>query len=108
MCSGRGRVGGLHLSAPLLQQTAELQANKLHYHHCHQQQIPLQQITAVHITSLTAQKHPHTHTSPHSHVCVCVCTLLLKIHFNPEQPIGLLQKKKNDHNDPKLLKMTVI
>lgn len=58
MSSGRGRVGGLHLSAPLLQQTAELQANKLHYHRCHQQQIPLQQITAVHITSLTARKHP--------------------------------------------------
>lgn len=69
MSSGRGRVGGLHLSVPLLQQTAELQPNKLHYHHCHQQRIPLQQITAVHITSLTAQKRPHTPTTPRSHVC---------------------------------------
>lgn len=83
MFSGWGRVGGLHLSALLLQQTAELQANKLHYHHCHQQQIPLQQIPAGHITSLTAQKHPHTHTSPH----VCGCGSLLKSYGNRAQVI---------------------
>ncbi len=55
MCSGQRRVGGLYLSALLLQQTAELQANKPRYHHHHQQQIPLQELSAVHITSLTAQ-----------------------------------------------------
>ncbi|CAB1419825.1 unnamed protein product [Pleuronectes platessa] len=44
-------VGGLYLSALLLQQTAKLQANKPHYHHRHQQQIPLQQLSAVHITT---------------------------------------------------------
>lgn len=55
MCSGQRKVGGLYLSALLLQQTAELQANKPHYHHRHQQQISLQQLSAVHITALTAQ-----------------------------------------------------
>lgn len=55
MCSGQRKVGGLYLSALLLQQTAELQANKPRYHHRHQQQIPLQQLSAVHITALTAQ-----------------------------------------------------
>lgn len=73
MCSGQRRVGGLYLSALLLQQTAELQANKLRYHHRHQQQIPLQQLSAVHITSLTAQK---TCTYPESSVLEC---LALKI-----------------------------
>lgn len=61
MCSGLRRVGGLYLSVPLLRQTVELQANNLRYHQRHQQQIPLQQLSAVHITSLTAQKtstHP--------------------------------------------------
>lgn len=55
MCSGQRIVGGLYLSALLLQQTAELQANKPHYHHPHPRQIPLQQFSAVHITALTAQ-----------------------------------------------------
>lgn len=55
MCSGQRRVGGLYLSALLLQQTAELQANKPRYHHRHQQQILLQQLSAVRIAALTAQ-----------------------------------------------------
>lgn len=50
MCSGQRSVGGLYLSALLLQQTAELQANKPHYHHRHQHQILLQQLSAVHIS----------------------------------------------------------
>lgn len=68
MCSGQRSVGGLYLSAPLLQQTAELQANKPHYHHRHQQQIPLQQLSAVHITTLTAQ----TCTYPESSALECL------------------------------------
>lgn len=71
MCSGQRRVGGLYLSALLLQQTAELQANKPRYHHRHQQQIRLQQLSAVHITTLTAQ----TCTYPESSALEC---LLLK------------------------------
>lgn len=55
MCSGQRRVGGLYLSALLLQQTAELQANKPRYHHRHQQQILLQQLSAVRVAALTAQ-----------------------------------------------------
>lgn len=55
MCSGQRKVGGPYLSALLLQQAAELQANKPHYHHHHQQQISFQQLSAVHITALTAQ-----------------------------------------------------
>lgn len=68
MCSGQRRVGGLYLSALLLQQTAELQANKPRYHHHHQQQILLQQLSAVHITALTAQ----TCTHPQSTALECL------------------------------------
>lgn len=69
MCSGQRRVGGLFLSVLLLRQTVELQANNLRYHQHHQQQIPLQQLSAVHITSLTAQK---TYTYPESSERECV------------------------------------
>lgn len=55
MCSGHRSVGGPYLSALLLQKTAKLQAYKPHYHHRHQQQIPLQPLSAVHNTTLTAQ-----------------------------------------------------
>lgn len=53
MCFGQKSVGGLYLSALPLQQTAELQANKPHYHHHHQRQIPLQRLSAVYITAQT-------------------------------------------------------
>jgi len=63
MCSGQRQVGGLYLSAQLLQQTAELQANKPHYHHHHQQQISLQQLSAVHVMALTTQTCTYSDSS---------------------------------------------
>lgn len=68
MCSGQRRVGGLHLSALLLQQTAELQAKTPRYHRRHQQQIILQQLSAIHVT-LTAAKHTLAHRALHISVC---------------------------------------
>lgn len=101
MSSGWGRVGGPHLSAPPLQQTAELQPNKLHYHHCHQQRIPLQQITAVHIASLTAQTRPHAPATPRSHVCAPLpgggSVQAQVVEFKKKK------KKKAEHGEWKLL-----
>lgn len=70
----RGGVGGPCLSAPLLLPTAELQANKPHYHRRHRRQISLQRLSAVHINRPDGPKHAPTGSTrgprgcfPHGH-----------------------------------------
>lgn len=86
MCSGQWKVGGLHLSALLLEQTAELQANKPHYHHHHQQQISLQQLSAVHITALTVQTCTYLESSTAECFALKDQPVLLYVLKMPAQP----------------------